>query len=57
MKVTLIRSSISLTKKAKRTIKALGLKRISDFCNVLPENKAHWGMVQAIKHCVRIDNE
>lgn len=55
MKVTLIKSSISSSARVKKTLKALGLRRINKSCEISSKNKAHMGMLEAVKHWVRVD--
>lgn len=55
MKVVLVKSPISRSARVKKTLKALGLRRINSFCEVSAKNKAHLGMVEKVKHWVKID--
>ncbi|MCM1043102.1 MAG: 50S ribosomal protein L30 [Corallococcus sp.] len=54
MKVTLIKSTNSCLENQKRTIEALGLKKIRSF-NVLPDNAAIRGMIFKVKHLVAVE--
>ena len=55
MKVVLVKSPISRSARVKKTLKALGLRRINSCCEVSAKNKAHLGMVEKVKHWVKID--
>ena len=52
--ITQIRSTIKRLEKQKRTIKALGLGRPS-YINVLPDNPQTRGMLEVVKHLVKVE--
>lgn len=54
LKVTQIKSIIKTNKKQKRTIEALGLGR-PNYSNILPDNPQTWGMLNVVKHLVKIE--
>lgn len=54
LKITLVRSPIGYNKRQKRTVEALGLRRLNQ--SVLkPDNPAIRGMVRKISHLVTIE--
>jgi large subunit ribosomal protein L30 len=54
VKVTQIRSSIGSLEKHKRTVRALGLKRIRD-SRVHEDTPQLRGMVRSVRHLVRVE--
>jgi len=54
LKVTLIKSPIAELKKHKRTVEALGLKKIRSFA-ILPDSDATRGMIFVVKHMVTVE--
>ena len=54
IKVTQVRSIIDRNKKQKLTIEALGLGRPNYF-NVLPDNPQTRGMLEVVKHLVKVE--
>ena len=54
LKVTQVRSSIGSLQKHKRTVRALGLKRIRD-SRVHEDTPQLRGMVQSVQHLVRVE--
>ena len=54
LKVTQVKSSIGSIKRHKRTVRALGLKRIRDF-RVHEDTPQLRGMVQSVRHLVRVE--
>lgn len=54
LKITQTRSIIKCLEKQKRTIKALGLGRPNYF-NVLPDNAQTRGMIEVVKHLVKVE--
>ena len=54
LKVTQMRSSIGSIEKHKRTVKALGLKRIRD-SRVHEDTPQLRGMLQSVRHLVRVE--
>jgi large subunit ribosomal protein L30 len=56
LKVTLIKSGSGYKKDQKRTIEALGIKRMNDSV-VHEDNQAIRGMIVKIRHLVRVEEE
>ena len=56
VKVTLIKSTIGAVPKHRRTVEALGLKKVNKTV-VLPDNAATGGMVQQVRHLVKVEEE
>lgn len=54
LKVTLVRSTIGVIPKHRKTIQALGLKKINSF-NIHEDNDAIRGMVEQVKHLVKVE--
>ena len=54
VKITQTKSTIKRLEKQKRTIEALGLGRPNYF-NVLPDNPQTRGMVEIVKHLVKVE--
>jgi large subunit ribosomal protein L30 len=54
MKVTLVRSGINRPEQQKRTILALGLRKMNRSA-VVPDNAATRGMVRAVSHLVKVE--
>ncbi len=54
LQITLLRSPIGYNERQKRTVRALGLRRIRQTV-VRPDNPAVRGMVAAIPHLVRAE--
>jgi large subunit ribosomal protein L30 len=54
IKVTQTQSVIKRMEKQKRTIEALGLGRPNYF-NVLPDNPQTRGMIEVVKHLVKVE--
>lgn len=54
IKVTLVRSTIGAIPKHKKTVEALGLRKINSF-NVHEDNAAIRGMVDQVKHLVKVE--
>jgi large subunit ribosomal protein L30 len=54
MKVTLVRSGINRPEQQKRTILALGLRKMGRSA-VLPDNAAVRGMVRSVSHLVKVE--
>ena len=54
LKVTLIRSGINRPEPHKRTIRALGLRRMWQ-TSILPDNLSVRGMIREVSHLVRVD--
>ena len=54
LKVTLVKSTIGAVPKHKKTVEALGLKKLNKTV-VLPDNAATRGMVAQVKHLVKVE--
>ena len=56
LKVTLVKSTIGSVPKHKKTVEALGLKKMHQTVE-LPDNAATRGMVQQVRHLVKVEEE
>ena len=56
LKITLVKSTIGAVPKHRRTVEALGLKKVNKTV-VLPDNAATRGMVQQVRHLVKVSEE
>ena len=54
LKVTLVKSTICAVPKHKKTVEALGLKKLCKTV-VLPDNAATRGMIQQVTHLVKVE--
>lgn len=54
LKVTLVKSTIGAIPKHKKTVEALGLHKVNKSVE-LPNNAATLGMVQQIRHLVKVE--
>ena len=54
LKVTLVKSTISAVPKHKKTVEALGLKKVGKTV-VLPDNAATRGMIAQVSHLVKVE--
>ena len=54
LKVTLIKSPIGCIPKHKKTVAALGLKKVNKTVE-MPDNAAVRGMVDQVKHLVKVE--
>ena len=54
LKVTLVKSTIGAIPKHKKTVEALGLKKVNKSVE-LPNNAATLGMVQQVRHLVKLE--
>lgn len=54
LKITLIKSTIGSLDKHKKTVQALGLKKIGS-CVVVNDNPAMRGMIFVVKHLVKVE--
>ena len=54
LKITLVKSTIGAIPKHKKTVEALGLKKLNKTVE-LPENSATRGMVAQVKHLVKVE--
>ena len=55
IKVTLVKSTIAALPKHKKTVAALGLGKVNS-SNELPKNAATMGMVNQVKHLVKVED-
>ena len=56
LKITLVKSTIGAIPKHKKTVEALGLKKMHKTV-VLPDNAATRGRVQQVRHLVKVEEE
>ena len=54
LKVTLVKSTIGAIPKHRKTVEALGLKKLNK-ANELPDNAATRGMIQQVRHLVKVE--
>ncbi|GIV15104.1 MAG: hypothetical protein KatS3mg022_0539 [Armatimonadota bacterium] len=54
LKITLVRSPIGYSKRQKRTVEALGLRRLHQSV-IQPDNPAIRGMVRKVSHLVTVE--
>ena len=54
LKVTLVRSTIGAKPNQRKTVEALGLKKINQ-TKVQPDNEAIRGMIFTVKHLVKVE--
>lgn len=54
LKITLIKSTIGAIPKHKKTVEALGLKKLNKTVE-MPDNAAIRGMVQQVRHLVKVE--
>ena len=54
LKVTLVKSTIGAVPKHKKTVEALGLKKLNKTV-VLPDNAATTGMIKQVQHLVKVE--
>ena len=54
LKITLVKSTIGAIPKHKKTIAALGLKKVNKTVE-MPDNAAVRGMIHQVKHLVRVE--
>ena len=54
LKITLVKSTIGAVPKNKKTVEALGLKKIGASVQ-RPDNKAVRGMIQQVRHLVKVE--
>ena len=54
LKVTLVKSTIGAVPKHKKTVEALGLKKLNKSVE-LPNNDATKGMINQVKHLVKVE--
>lgn len=54
LKITLVKSTIGAIPKQKATVEALGLKKLNKTVE-LPDNGATRGMIQRVRHLVKVE--
>ena len=54
LKVTLVRSGINRLEAQKRTVRALGLRKMH-MSVLVPDNQAVRGMIRAVAHLVKVE--
>ena len=54
LKVTLVKSTIGAVPKHKRTVEALGIKKLNKTV-ILPDNAATRGMVKQVEYLVKVE--
>ncbi|MEF9840691.1 MAG: 50S ribosomal protein L30 [Lachnospiraceae bacterium] len=54
LKVTLVKSTICAIPKHKKTVEAMGLRKLNKTVE-LPDNAATRGMVQQVRHLVKVE--
>ena len=54
LKITLVKSAIGAVPKNKKTVEALGLKKIGASVE-RPDNKAVRGVIQQVRHLVKVE--
>ena len=54
LKITLVKSTIGAIPKHKKTVEALGLKKLHKTVE-LPDNAATRGMIHQVKHLVKVE--
>ncbi len=54
LKITLVKSTIGAVPKNKKTIEAMGLKKINHSV-VLPDNDATRGQIQRVRHLIKVE--
>ncbi len=54
LKITLVKSTIGAVPKHKKTVEALGLKKLNKAVE-LPDNAAVRGMIQQVRHLVKVE--
>jgi len=54
LKITLVKSTIGAVPKNKKTVEALGLSKLGKSVE-MPDNKATRGMIQNVRHLVKVE--
>ena len=54
LKITLVKSTIGAVPKHKKTVEALGLKKVNKTVE-LPDNAATIGMIKQVQHLVKVE--
>ena len=54
LKITLVKSPIGAVTKNKKTVEALGLRKVNKTVE-MPDNEAVRGMIRQVKHLVKVE--
>lgn len=54
LKITLVKSTIGAVPKHKKTVEALGLKKLNKTVE-MPDNASVRGMIQQVRHLVKVE--
>ena len=54
LKITLVKSPIGAVPKNKKTVEALGLRKLNKTVE-MPDNKAVRGMIRQVRHLVKVE--
>ena len=54
LKITLVKSTIGAVTKHKKTVEALGLRKLNKTVE-MPDNPAVRGMIQQVRHLVKVE--
>ena len=54
LRITLVKSTIGAVPKNKKTVEALGLRKIGKTVE-MPDNEAVRGMIQRVRHLVKVE--
>ena len=54
LKITLVKSTIGAVPKNKKTLEALGLRKVNHTVE-MPDNAAVRGMIQRVRHLVKVE--
>ena len=54
LKITLVKSTIGAVPKHKKTVEAIGLKKVNKTVE-LPDNAATRGMIKQVQHLVKVE--
>ena len=54
LKITLVKSTIGAVPKHKKTVEAMGLRKLNKTVE-LPDNAATRGMIQQVQHLVKVE--
>ena len=55
LKITLVKSTIGAIPKHKKTVEALGLRKVNKTVE-MPDNAATRGMIQQVQHLVKVED-
>ena len=54
LKITLVKSTIGAVPKNKKTVEAMGLRKINQSVE-MPDNGATRGMIQRVRHLIKVE--